>query len=214
MCVSAIVNCHKPVNETIQQILYNTANCQGTPTRTIQPDLYDPTSPTYCYKWVDFWVHNICPDATDLELDLSRFVPKLLKKEPEMFTSESIVWTAIFEYKRYLIMKKNFPKLELAPSPLVDEVWHMHILDTRQYMKDCDRIFGFYVHHAPSFGDSEEEKDHMGDRYKQTLMIYEEVFGESPSEWVWPRINSADCNGCNGACTAPAASCFYPECCS
>jgi hypothetical protein len=211
MCLSAMVLCHQPTSETIQEALYNTTDCQGEPYRTIHPDLYNP-SPSYCFKWDDFWIHSICPDADELDLDLTRFVRKLLKDVPEKFTSEPIAWTAIFEYKRFLTMKKNFPKLELSPSPMVDEVWHLHILDTRQYMKDCDRIFGNYIHHSPSFGDSEEEKHHMGDRYEETLRIYEQLFKESPPEWIWPRIHSAGCGSCSTG--APLAQCFFPACCA
>jgi len=211
MCLSAIVKCHTPINETIQEALYLTANCSGEPYRTIKPDLYNPSA-SYCYKWEDYWVLNVCPDADELDLDLTRFVSKLLRDESQKFTSESLAWTAIFEYKRFLQMKKSFPKLELAPSPLVDEVWHMHILDTRAYMKDCERIFGGYIHHSPSFGDSDEEKKGMADRYTETMEVYEKVFGESAPEYIWPRVNSAGCGSCS-SCTA-APSCFYPNCCA
>jgi hypothetical protein len=207
-----------------------TQNCQGDPYRTIHPDLDNPSA-TYCFKWSDFYVHNICPDADELGIDLSRFVPKLLRDEKEKFkSSEPLVWTTIFEYKRFLTMKKYYPKMEVAPSPLVDEVWHMHILDTRQYMKDCDNLFGFYLHHAPSFGNSKEEKTEMGDRYTKTLQVYESLFKEPAPVLIWPRIasaeccgscttiESADCGSCNtiacGSCSSAGADCFYPNCCA
>jgi len=222
MCASAMVKCHAPENETIQEALYMTPNCSGDPYRTIKPDLYNPSG-SYCYKWSDFWVHNVCPDANEeIAIDLSRFVPKLLKDEPEKFKkSEPLAWTALFEYKRFLTMRKHFPKIEIAPSPLVDEVWHMHILDTRQYMKDCDQLFGSYLHHAPSFGSSKQEKQEMGDRYTKTLQVYESLFKEPAPVLIWPRItSSASCGTCNtiacGACSSCSTSTsgFYPSCCA
>jgi len=207
MCVSAIVNCHLPENETIQEALYMTQNCTGEPYRTIKPDLYNPSA-SYCYKWQDFWVHNICPsEEEDLGIDLSRFVPKLLKDEPEKFKTASLAWSAIFEYKRFLAIKKTYLKIELSPSPLVDEVWHMHILDTKQYMKDCDKLFGFYLHHAPSFGTSKEEKSAMGSRYSKTLQVYESLFKEPASVKIWPRMKSASCGSCSTADKADCGSC-------
>ncbi|AEV39339.1 hypothetical protein PSE_4837 [Pseudovibrio sp. FO-BEG1] len=35
------------------------------------------------------------------------------------------------------------------PSKAVDIVWHTHILFTEKYFKDCDEIFGHYLHHRP-----------------------------------------------------------------
>jgi len=210
ICVTAMVQCHQPSNETMQEALYLTASCTGTPYKTIQPDLYTPST-SYCYKWGDFWVHNVCPDASDeINIDLSRFVPKLLKDRSEKFNSEALVWSAVFEYKRFLLLKLRYPGLEFAPSSFVDEVWHMHILDTRQYMKDCERLFGRYIHHMPSFGTGEEEENELGATYKETLEVYEKVFGESAPTYVWPRINSASCAGCTGCST----QCFLPACSS
>jgi hypothetical protein len=37
-------------------------------------------------------------------------------------------------------------------AKIVDEIWHQHILDTHAYHRDCDAIFGSYLHHFPYFG--------------------------------------------------------------
>jgi hypothetical protein len=212
MCLSAIVNCHQPINETIQEILFSNDKCQGTPSRTIQPDLTNPGE-TYCYAWGDFWVHNLCPNS-DYQpefftwLDLSRFVPKLLKEESEDFPSEAFAKSAILEYKRYLAIKQKFPKIEIAPSPIVDKVWHMHILDTKQYMRDCNLIFGEYMHHGPSFDPDEEEQKEMMDRYERTLELYQKLFGMSPVEMFWARIPSVE------EVQQDVAGGFCPSCCA
>jgi len=193
MCLSAIVTCHQPINETIQEALFQNDKCQGSPYRTIQPDLTNP-SETYCYGWSDYWVHNLCP-ASNYQpeffswLELSRFAPKLVKEDPEDFPSEAFAKSAVLEYKRYLAIKQKF-LVEIAPSPLIDKVWHMHILDTKQYMKDCNLIFGEYMHHAPSFDPDGEEQIVMMERYERTLELYQKLFGMSPVEMFWPRIPS------------------------
>jgi len=208
MCLSAKVVCHQPTATTIQEALFSTVNCTGTPYRTIFPDLVAP-SPTFCFKWENYWVTNVCDQSADEDqsrienyLDLSRFVPKLLKDQ-EKFYSAPVAWTAIVEYKRFLILKMKFPDVEIAPSPLVDEVWHMHILDTKRYMDDCNFIFGKYMHHVPSFEPDEEEQHEMFARFGQTMSLYKKVFGEEASPLIWPRISK-------GA----VAECFLPSCCA
>jgi len=213
MCLSAIVQCNQPTNETVQESLFQVPNCQGTPYRVIQPDLINPSA-TFCYAWGDFWLHNICPTTEDMEnepkffswLDLSRFVPKLLKEEAESIPTAPIAWSAIVEYKRFLALKQKFPTTEIAPSPIIDKVWHMHILDTKQYMKDCNLIFGEYMHHYPSFDPDEDEQIVMMDRYHRTLELYQQVFGFPATELIWSRIPSGE--------QLIIAECFLPACCS
>src|SRR5882672_8892843 len=56
------------------------------------------------------------------------------------------------DYRRFLTLHLRYPDRTLVPSALLDLVWHYHILDTRKYMEDCERIFGYYLHHDPYFG--------------------------------------------------------------
>ncbi len=35
----------------------------------------------------------------------------------------------------------------VIPSREVDMMWHHHILDTRAYAADCNRVFGKMIHH-------------------------------------------------------------------
>ena len=85
-------------------------------------------------------------------LDLERIVAKLGAPDPTI----SRVWTPV-EARRAVALYKNFlalyamhaGPLPLQPSPAIDEVWHQHILDTRAYATDCDRIFEAFFHHDP-----------------------------------------------------------------
>lgn len=55
-------------------------------------------------------------------------------------------------YRRYLALKIVYPEKVLRPTPLIDDFWHQHILDTEAYTSDCRRLFGRYVHHYPYGG--------------------------------------------------------------
>lgn len=55
-------------------------------------------------------------------------------------------------YKAFLHLAKKYPKKAIVPSKKLDEMWHMHILDTQKYTEDCQNIFGKLLHHFPYFG--------------------------------------------------------------
>lgn len=56
---------------------------------------------------------------------------------------------AIERYKTFLFISYLYPQLFLVPTPEIDRVWHVHILHTRQYCNDCQRVFGHFIHHEP-----------------------------------------------------------------
>ncbi len=67
-------------------------------------------------------------------------------------------------YRAFLQDVRNNPgSNEIAPSRDTDCFWHHHILDTTKYMRDCQTLFGFYLHHFPYsgvFGGDDAEAQH------------------------------------------------------
>ena len=56
-------------------------------------------------------------------------------------------------YRNFLLLKLKYGKqYKIPPTREIDIFWHHHILDTRQYIKDCQAIFGEYLHHYPYAG--------------------------------------------------------------
>jgi hypothetical protein len=53
------------------------------------------------------------------------------------------------QYVMFLKLCKLYPEKVLAISRAIDEMWHMHILDTIKYHDDCEKLFGYYLHHYP-----------------------------------------------------------------
>ena len=55
------------------------------------------------------------------------------------------------DYRRFLYALAHKPAdLSISPPTQdVDEFWHRHILDTRNYREDCDKVFGHYMDHTP-----------------------------------------------------------------
>lgn len=83
------------------------------------------------------------------------------------------------EYRRFLYLMKKFPNESTAPPIDVDTFWHYHILDTVKYADDCERVFGYFLHHFPYVGmrgkEDEEALQRMGECMR---IVYEETFGE------------------------------------
>ena len=79
-------------------------------------------------------------------------------------------------YKKWLALHICYPELAIAPSAKLDEYWHMHILDTKKYMEDCQMLFGRYLHHYPYFG-LEGDSDDLNKGFELTRKLFKHHFG-------------------------------------
>jgi hypothetical protein len=114
------------------------------------------------------------------DLDLEPIKVKLMHVESGEGWSLEKVNAVEFEYRRFLYLMKMFPNEQTAPLMDVDIFWHYHILDTMKYAIDCEKVFGYFLHHFPYIGlrgeDDEEAHERVGNRMKE---LYEETFGEA-----------------------------------
>lgn len=80
-------------------------------------------------------------------------------------------------YKNYLLLIKKYgSRYILPPSLEIDDLWHQHILNTKQYHKDCKAIFGKYLHHNPA--DRAKEQQLYNKYFEKTQALYYKMFGE------------------------------------
>lgn len=93
---------------------------------------------------------------------------------------EDDINAAINEYGRFLQLHKKQRTGIIVPGPMVDEVWHTHILHTRDYIKFCESEFGEYLHHDPKDYSTNETHD-----VAPTIKLYEETFGHKPPAKFW-----------------------------
>ena len=120
---------------------------------------------------------------TEIEnLDLERLRFKLIKEQPQSGWGGEKFDIALAEYKRFLILKVLHPEKSFSPTSLMDEIWHLHILDTKAYMIDCKSIFNKYLHHSPSFGhyNTEEQNSRLVNSRRNLEEMYSVHFGEDP----------------------------------
>lgn len=119
--------------------------------------------------------YGILPEI--LELNLDRIKWKLSEPQEGRGWSQELCNFAELEYKKYLTMVKLFPELDIVPNKIMDRFWHQHILDTRAYAKDCNSVFGRFVHHYPYFGMyGEEDRQELISAFERTKEIYKSVF--------------------------------------
>ncbi|CAH6419918.1 Hypothetical protein HVR_LOCUS988 [uncultured virus] len=86
---------------------------------------------------------------------------------------------AIDEYYRFMVLVSKFPKLTIVPGKVIDEVWHDHILHTKDYIEFCNKYFGDYLHHSPRDGSDEIIN------FDETVNKYLEIFGRLPPRIYW-----------------------------
>lgn len=90
---------------------------------------------------------------------------------------------AIQQYRNYLFLKRKYRSQykedELPPSYEVDEVWHAHILHTRDYIHFCNQVFNEYLHHSPHHGqDQNLSLKQLADLFAETQRVYVKEFGD------------------------------------
>lgn len=137
---------------------------------------------------------GIAPEIAELDLEMVKM--KLREaEEGENWTYEQCN-SAEIEYKRYLHLCMVYGK-GIVPNKIMDKFWHYHILDTRAYHKDCDKVFGHYLHHFPYFGmRGDEDALNLKNTFLQTKERYLTTFGEDIS-----REEHTDCwHDCENRC--------------
>ena len=113
-------------------------------------------------------------------LNLDPVKMKLMDPEEGQGWSRQYAEQMEVAYKRFLTLLVRFPEETIAPAKDVDKFWHGHILDTMKYAEDCEKVFGYFLHHFPYFG-MRGEQDAANLRAASARMheIYQREFGEA-----------------------------------
>jgi hypothetical protein len=113
-------------------------------------------------------------------LDLSPIKIKLMHVESGEGWTRARADAVEVEYRRFLYLMKKYPDAHISPTVDVDVFWHYHILDTMKYGRDCEQVFGYFLHHYPYVGIGEDsmpdERAQAGERMSE---LYAAEFGEA-----------------------------------
>lgn len=92
------------------------------------------------------------------------------------------------ELKRYLVLRSRVRGATLPTPRVIDQLWQVFLLYTRDYAQFCDTLGGF-IHHVPSDEVPTPERQAEDLRhYAELLAFYEETFRETPPADVWPPV--------------------------
>ncbi|WP_278350584.1 glycine-rich domain-containing protein [Marinobacter nauticus] len=155
---------------------------------------------------------TVTPQGLDLNvanLDFARLKHKYTESSEAEMTVEA--WdVGEREYRRFLSLKSFYPYVSLVPTKIVDEIWHAHILDTRAYREDCQKVFGQFIDHYPYFGIyGEDDYRDLQDAFARTVALYERHFGKFPTGSGTEAMRCAD-----HACHVPTScACRVPGAC-
>lgn len=100
--------------------------------------------------------------------------------EEETGHSVDTCYILVEEYRRFMYLVGSTGET-LAPSPIVDVVWKLHVEDSKAYFDDfCPRIIGRTIHHPGDLPTFEDDP-----AYLRALDYYAEEFGR-PQVQFWP----------------------------
>lgn len=124
---------------------------------------------------------RICAHALD-DPEVSLCFSRRLARDNHW--SQTFAERVIGEYRRFvmLAMVAGHP---VTPSDQVDQVWHLHLLYTRDYWERFAAVLPRALHHGPTLGGAREGRK-FADWYSKTLHSYWRVFGEHPPIDIWP----------------------------
>jgi hypothetical protein len=91
---------------------------------------------------------------------------------------------AVEAYRRFCFLAVISPT-PVTPSEAVDEVWHQHLIYSRDYWTVwCGERLQVPLHHDPTPGGAEAQMTYRR-QYAETLALHERVFGP-PDPKLWP----------------------------
>lgn len=85
-------------------------------------------------------------------------------------------------YRKFLALNARYPDEKICPTGPIDTFWHSHILDTRAYTRDCELVFGAYLHHFPYFGmRGPEDEAALQEAFRESVEKFIIHFGIDPT---------------------------------
>jgi len=125
----------------------------------------------------------------DLQSDITGGATPLVKRcMKEYGWTEQYCRRVLEAYRQFLSLKEDYGDLNaeiLSPSLPVDQMWHMHILDTPNYATDCSLLCGDFIHHDVDGGNDVKARQERLDTTKEALLKKYPSFDREIWRDVW-----------------------------
>ncbi len=107
----------------------------------------------------------------------------------ENYWTRNFTEQAILEYKKFMFLAATSDRM-VSPSPVVDTVWHQHLIFTQSYQDFCN-LLGKQIQHIPSTHNREDFQKFQQAK-ERTSILYEHFFGKQPrSIWHYTNIHES-----------------------
>ncbi len=101
--------------------------------------------------------------------------------------------TSIAEYRQWLLLCSADSRWLFVPNPELDEVWHTHLLFSRDYKNLCEALLGAggFIHHEPESGEERISNEEMATMREVSIEILGKVpfrigqYLTSSKGWCW-----------------------------
>lgn len=133
--------------------------------------------------------------AEIMALNLSLIKAKIMDPEEGKGWDQERADLAELWYRRFLVLNLKYPEKKVVPVADMDDFWHQHILDTRAYAADCERVFGYFLHHYPYFG-MQGDREELESSFDESIGLFEREFGESPLSLSKTASKCSKCSRC------------------
>jgi hypothetical protein len=116
---------------------------------------------------------NVTPNQKINRLNFDLIVQQLLNRKDVYGWDQSELEQISTLYRQFLYLCFKYPRKKIVPTYEIDMFWHQHILNTRKYESDCQKVFGKYIHHNVDDGPGNDKI------FQETLKLILREFPES-----------------------------------
>jgi hypothetical protein len=139
----------------------------------------------------------------------SRLTGQLINEHAGMTGDEAV--RIVDQAVAFLKTCVDNPGQHLRPSKRVDLGWHQFILNTQDYAEFCQRVAGYFIHHAPDEFTSPRGGSIETARVLAPTVEAMEASGFTVDPELW-RAAPGDCTQCHSGCTNCGQGDGKPNC--
>ncbi len=115
-----------------------------------------------------------------------RFDPLIYRMVDKHGWDEAVACEVFEEFKRYAWLCATTGEA-LAPTKIIDEMWHNFILFTEDYQEFCRVTLGRFFHHRPTRRGQIHGEDNGESATQKTTRMATEAFGTLSKYWMFPK---------------------------
>lgn len=150
-------------------------------------------------------MHRVAIMASDLGSVLeykNNAVTQRISEKLELNKEQAV---KLFEDCSKFLWLSETEEKPIAPSPKIDEAWHIFLLFTRDYQEFCQTYFGHFKHHRPLRSEDPTDDGAVMRRTFSAIGFHFGGFVNLSENWSYAKASCVSCD-------TPSTSCQEPRC--